>query len=274
MKRRIEIDGLPTELIAQAISVVIAAGLIPLLVDRAGIASSYSSALMVASLVVLSAVLVAWKYYRKHNASSLPGTIHDSHAVERPRLLVVDDKKYSHVDRLAGDGYNVTSKSDIKSLSEIERFQWDLILLDLHGIGSHISSDGGGGILQYIKEKAPTQLVVAYTARSDHPDRFRPIFDKANDFLNKDVDYLELKEAIDKNLAKLSTVNHYLDQAPQDLKRQQRAALEDIIGRAIAGEPVDETSKQLLSQLSNGQRAAVSTIISHATKSGARKIGR
>jgi hypothetical protein len=87
---------------------------------------------------------------------------------------------------------------------------FDLILLDLHGVGLKESPEMQGlGILKHIKEQSPAQLVVAYTAQPWSAS-FHEFFHLADAVLEKDDEYLAFKGAVDSLLVRSFTPGYFI----------------------------------------------------------------
>lgn len=59
---------------------------------------------------------------------------------KRARLLVVDDHAFPHTRLFTRDGYHVERWPEIKNLSQLTDGHFDLILLDLQGVGLNVSA--------------------------------------------------------------------------------------------------------------------------------------
>lgn len=119
---------------------------------------------------------------------------------KRARLLVIDDHDVPFLRLFERDGYHVERWSRVENISQLTDNHFDLILLDLHGVGLNESpSLQGLGVLEHIKNSNPTQLVVAYSAQPWSAS-FRDFFAMADSVLDKGADYLRFKETVDRLL--------------------------------------------------------------------------
>ena len=91
-------------------------------------------------------------------------TIQRADLAKYSKILVVDDDEFEYVSLFERDGYTITKWDDVEDRTRLESGEFHVILLDLHGIGSEISSDEGAGVISHIKKVNPAQVVVAYTA--------------------------------------------------------------------------------------------------------------
>lgn len=59
---------------------------------------------------------------------------------KRARILIIDDMGFAYGDLFRSDGYAIDEWKDVESLSRLEEGDFDLILLDVHGVGKKISN--------------------------------------------------------------------------------------------------------------------------------------
>jgi CheY-like chemotaxis protein len=120
--------------------------------------------------------------------------------IGRVRILVIDDQEFPYVKLFKRDGYNVDKWRDVGKLAQIEEGDYDLILLDLQGVGTAISiSEQGLGVLRHIKKVRPTQLVIAYS-NAEFPLQYQPFFELADGVMQKSADYLDFKRKVNELL--------------------------------------------------------------------------
>lgn len=118
------------------------------------------------------------------------------------------------------DGYNVEKWSDVKSLDDLESAKFDLILLDLEGVGRRQSADQGLGLLHHIRERNPGQIVIAFS-NQDWSLKHQPFFEKADAVLYKAADYLEFKREVDRLLADRFSLGFYLSRVEKELGAEE-----------------------------------------------------
>ncbi|QHT57139.1 response regulator [Cellulomonas sp. H30R-01] len=136
--------------------------------------------------------------------------------VRRAHILVVDDQEFLYANLFKSAGYNITKWRDITRLSDIEQGLYDLILLDLQGVGRKLSEDQGLGILRHIKDVRPSQVVIAYS-NADWPVRYQPFFELADGVLPKSADYVDFKRMVDEQLQSHFSVGFRLSQIESEL---------------------------------------------------------
>lgn len=115
------------------------------------------------------------------------------------------------------DGYHIQRWPKIENLSQLTDNHFDLILLDLHGVGLAESPQRAGlGILQHIKQRSPTQLVIAYSAQPWKISS-RDFFALADSVLDKGADYVNFKEEVDSLLLRRHSVGYFINKMNQEL---------------------------------------------------------
>lgn len=122
------------------------------------------------------------------------------------------------------DKYTVKQWNDVEDLSALESGEFDLILLDLLGVGRAESADEGFGLLRHIREMSPGQIVIAYS-NSDLSLKYQPFFRDADAVFHKTkTDYAEFKREIDRLLDERFSIGFYLGRIERELGDQLAAA--------------------------------------------------
>ena len=152
-----------------------------------------------------------------------PTVSHDE-IVRRARILVIDDGPFPYKTLFERDGYTIQQWPDVTDLHALEHGEFDLILLDLIGVGTAESSDEGFGLLKHIREVSPAQIVVAYS-NSDLSLEYQPFFRDADAVLHKTkADYVEFKRTVDGLLADRFSLGFYVSRVAAELGEQSAAA--------------------------------------------------
>lgn len=154
---------------------------------------------------------------------------------KRSRILVIDDAEFYYLELFRRDGYTVEQWRDVTDLSKLESGYYDVVLLDIHGVGLAESKDQGVGILRHLKRASPAQLLVAYS-NADWPLKYKEFFDLADATLDKRADYVDFKRMLDTLLTKRFSLDFYVQRivsiaAPSDgdTQRIQAAAQRAIL---------------------------------------------
>ncbi len=129
---------------------------------------------------------------------------------KRSRLLVIDDQSFSYVELFQRDGYTIEKWDDVEDLTKLESGYYDIILLDIQGIGREISiKEQGFGVLKHVKKVNPTQIIVAYSNK-EWSFKYAEFFDLADSKLAKTDDYVVFKEEIDELLKNKFSLGFYV----------------------------------------------------------------
>jgi len=129
---------------------------------------------------------------------------------KRTRILIIDDEDLEYIPLFESDGYAIDKWDDIKTekLTELEKGLYDIILLDIQGVGKDVSQDQGFGILRHLKHSNHTQIIIAYS-NADYNLKYQDFFRLADDTIGKTSDYFEFKEIVDKNIRKRFSYDYY-----------------------------------------------------------------
>lgn len=131
-------------------------------------------------------------------------------ARKKARILVIDDQDPPIRGLFERDGYHVERWPEIKNLSQLTDGHYDLILLDIHGVGLNESPDEQGlGILRHIKASNPAQIVVMYSALPQNISA-RDVLLLADEVLDKDESYVRYKENVDRLLQRRWSAGYYV----------------------------------------------------------------
>ncbi|MGB3087490.1 MAG: hypothetical protein WBC53_07175, partial [Phycisphaerae bacterium] len=85
------------------------------------------------------------------------------------RIVVIDDEKEAFpLDVLASQGYAIDHWGDVKDLQKLETGFYDIIILDIGGVGQELDADNEGlGVLRHIKKVNPSQIVGLHRSAAD-----------------------------------------------------------------------------------------------------------
>lgn len=171
--------------------------------------------------------------------------------VKRTRLVVIDDDEFTYQKLFKRDGYNIEKWPDVKDLTRLEEGDFDLILLDLYGVGRAQSENQGFGILEHIRERRPAQIVIAYS-NAEWSVEYQPFFQDADAVLHKTKDdYYEFKRTVDDLLQKRFSYGFYVGRAREELGDAVDAVpkLDRKIERAIATGSTVSLKRSLLDRI-------------------------
>jgi DNA-binding NtrC family response regulator len=130
----------------------------------------------------------------------------------KARIAFVDDEEISHIKRLQTDGYNITPYGDIDNIDDFVRKKYNVVVLDIQGIGQKIASKSEGwGILKYLKKNHPHIIVIMFTGAEWSITKYKDEASEADDFISKDVDFLDFKEKLDDGIRKAFSIKYHYE---------------------------------------------------------------
>jgi CheY-like chemotaxis protein len=155
---------------------------------------------------------------------------------KRARLLVIDDNDFPYQSLFERDGYVLEKWSDVDDLTKLESGFFDLLLLDLQGVGREQSNEQGLGILRHLRQTAPALVIIAYSS-ADWPLKYQEFFRLADAVLSKSSDYVDFKRKVDELLQDRFSLGFYVGRIKaivgqiDDLPKLEKAAKEAILER-------------------------------------------
>lgn len=151
---------------------------------------------------------------------------------KRAKILVIDDQALPVQRLFQRDGYHFERWSQIKNLSQLTDGYFDIILLDLQGVGLNESPDLQGlGILAHVKQSNPAQAVIAYSAHTQRIS-LRPLLDMADAVLDKDASYVEYKDLVDSILRQRATPGYFIAAINRELG-PKAALVPELVPKAL-----------------------------------------
>jgi len=168
---------------------------------------------------------------------------------KRCRILIIDDKEFEYQTLFERDGYTITkwTVDDDIDIEKIDNAYFDIVLLDVDGVATNRSEKHGLGLLKYIKEKNPAQVVILYSAKSFSLDDHSYV-KMADDSLKKSADYYEFKKRVDSLLETRTSISFYLSVANNIVKNDK--IIYDI-NSALKQAIMDKNSIELRKVLEN-----------------------
>jgi CheY-like chemotaxis protein len=129
---------------------------------------------------------------------------------KRARLLVIDDNDFPYQSLFERDGYVLEKWSDVDDLQKVESGYFDLLLLDLQGVGRQQSTEQGLGILRHLRQTSPALVIIAYSS-ADWPLKYQEFFRLADAVLSKSSDYVDFKRKVDELLQERFSLGFYVN---------------------------------------------------------------
>ncbi len=114
----------------------------------------------------------------------------------RIRIAFVDDEDNEFVDIFKDWSYDVELIKDVERLDPLVNGRYQLIFLDIRGVGSKLKMDGIG-VLEHIKKRNPLIHVVVCSGARFNSEETRKINQYANDIIPKDASIEEYISVIE-----------------------------------------------------------------------------
>lgn len=186
-------------------------------------------------------------------------------------IAVIDDERFLPEANLQAHGYRITQLGDIKSIEEVKEYR--IVLCDLMGVGQYFDPvRQGASLIEEIKERYPSIMVVAYTGSSLGSVPGRAARDHADDVIKKDADIAEWRALLDELIQDASNpafIWHRtrLRLAEMEIDTKAILMLEDAYVRSILSEDTNAhgLSRALATvNINQDARAIVQGLISSA----------
>jgi len=176
--------------------------------------------------------------------------------VKRARIVAIDDADFPYLTLFRRDGYTIERWPDVRGLQKLEQGYYDIILLDLHGVGARQSADQGFGILRHLRETNPAQIVIAYS-NAEWSLEYQPFFELADSVLQKTADYVDFKRTVDDHLTERYSLGFYIDRVDSELSayRAELPSLRKKTDKAIRSRRIEILADYLSPLRSNDGKA-------------------
>lgn len=130
----------------------------------------------------------------------------------KARIAVVDDEEVPLIEKLQKDGYNITKYNDIVEIDSFIRKKYDVLILDIQGVGKNIAgAKEGWGILNYLKHEHPHLVIIVFTGADWSITKVKELADLADLVIGKDLEYLDFKTRLDVAIKKAFSPNFHFD---------------------------------------------------------------
>jgi len=145
---------------------------------------------------------------------------------------------------LKKQGYAIDYWADVNDLPKLESGFYDIIILDIGGIGQELDDvNEGVGVLRHIKQTNPSQIVIAYSGEAHDTHRI-PFFQLADEYVPKPTNAISWKETLDHMIGSKCTVDHYWSTLEALLRNQGTSArniarIERALVKACTGNTFD-----------------------------------
>ena len=171
---------------------------------------------------------------------------------KRSRILVIDDNEFIYQQLFIKDGYTLEKWDDVDDLPKLERGFFDIILLDIQGVGNTQSQEQGFGILKHLYEVCPTQIIIAYS-NADFSLKYQEFFKLADATLAKSDDYVHFKRTVDKLLADRFSLGFYVQRVQKILSPHvnDTRKVKGLTEKAILGNNIGKIRTYLEQRVDN-----------------------
>ncbi len=165
---------------------------------------------------------------------------------KRARILVIDDNDFPYQELFERDGYSIDKWEDVIDLQKLEDGYYDIILLDIQGVGTSHTEEQGFGILKHLRSTSPTQIVIAYS-NADWSLKYQEFFDLADSRLDKRADYVEFKRTVDSLLRERFSLGFYISRIEKVLGDlvSDHEKLKNLVEKSIRKKETNQLSKYL-----------------------------
>jgi len=139
---------------------------------------------------------------------------------KRTRIVVIDDENTFPVKLFKNEGYSIDEWPKVEDYSKLQSGFYDIIVLDIKGVASHISIDDGLGVLESIKHYNPSQIIIAYSQHSFDLTKSK-FWEMADEKIAKPSDFLKMKRIIDDLIATKFNPKRYINSLHSMLRANQ-----------------------------------------------------
>jgi DNA-binding NarL/FixJ family response regulator len=150
---------------------------------------------------------MSWFTFKNESIFSSNQKIPLSIIKDRAKLLFIDDQDVELLGTLQTEGWHVEHWKDVQNFRDLEEGKFDLVFLDIGGIGKKYSPDKEGfGVLERLKKVNPSLIIVAYSGQEYDPEKL-DFFNLADAKLSKGSGALKAIETIEQLLSEKWTLN-------------------------------------------------------------------
>jgi len=162
-----------------------------------------------------------FNWFKKESLENIQVPIDLNEIRKRARILFIDDEDVPQIKILIAEGFSIEHWKDIENnLNKLESGDYDIIFLDIAGVGERYSREGAIGILKDIKKCNPAVIVIAFSGQKFDIEQTK-FFKLADDVLKKDAGPLEIKTKIEEFLKEKFSVTFYWGKIKDFLKNQK-----------------------------------------------------
>lgn len=139
----------------------------------------------------------------------------------KARIAVIDDEEVPLIEILQSDGYSITKYTDIVEIDSFMRKKYDVLVLDIQGIGKNIAGKKEGwGILSYLKQEYPHLVIIVFTGADWSITKVKEQADLADFVIGKDLEYLDFKTRLDVAIKKAFSPKFHFEIEKTNIARE------------------------------------------------------
>lgn len=180
----------------------------------------------------------AWKNSNSiHELEKYKSNLEFEELKKRTRIVVIDDEIGFPIDLFKNEGYSIDKWDKVVDYGKLESGLYDIIILDIKGVALHISSEDGLGVLESIKQKNPSQIIIAFSQHSYDLSKAR-FWELADEKIAKPSDFLKIKKIIDNLIDKKFRPERYISTLHEILRSnniptKEIRKIDDLIANSI-----------------------------------------
>jgi hypothetical protein len=206
--------------------------------------------------------LVGWM--RERTSSPALPTYSREELRKRLTILAIDDSGFTYMQDFKNDGYNIAHWTMVRSYTDVENYEHDVLVLDIRGIAPHLSAQDGLGVainarkamesLPIIIYSAATYNLTVDTSSADH------VFEVSGG------DYRRFRDLVDNAFDRLTSPDYYIrnfvaSESSSVTDEDRLTVLEEL--RSVLIDPRQIRAARTYSSHESAARAA--EILRHAT---------
>ncbi len=156
---------------------------------------------------------------------------------KRTRIVVIDDEEAFPVKLFESEGYSIDKWDKVENYGKLEKGFYDIIVLDIKGVATHISEDDGLGVLDSLKRNNPSQIIIAFSQHSFDLSKTK-FWELADEKIAKPSDFLKIKKIIDNLIINQFKPNRYILSLQKlleqnNLSKNEINKIESVIEKSI-----------------------------------------
>ncbi len=188
------------------------------------------------------------------------------------KMIVIDDDEIFPVDGFLEFGYNIQrwEKLDAGRLKQLHDGEFDIIILDIYGVATEIALNDGLDILEDLKSRNPSQVVIAYSSHSFDFSKNK-FWEMADEKLGKPTPFVGTQKLIDNLIEKTFTIEYHTTKVKAILNNNNHSSEYAIIINDFVKFKESETEPNWMEYLNrlnlrNGEKSKLAAIFTKLNK--------